>query len=230
MCHDLSKFFAYAPLKHRNHSITIPNGRNIPTKFIGQVQLINGIVLSVILYVPHFKFNLIAVSKIVSDMMCLVSFDTDKCYFQEPKKMKRFLLGKDKAGLYIHEDINQKANATTAPRRCTQTSATKSVLYKTKLRHLRMGHLPFSRLNFVFPKLTEHLVKPHMFCTICPLGKQTIAVCLSSTCKSQKPLELLHIIVWGLFRNETRNNCSMFITIVDDFSNMSWIFLIKQNF
>lgn len=92
-----------------------------------------------------------------------------------------------------------------------------------------MGHLPIRLLSFLFPEIIEHFVKPYMFCTICPLGKQTRSVYPSSVCRSQKPLELLHIDVWGTFRTKTRNNCSLFVTIADDFSKMSWIFLIKHN-
>ena len=42
-----------------------------------------------------------------------------------------------------------------------------------------------------------------------------------------QPLQLLHKDIWGPFKYPTRSNCKMFITIVDDFSRMSWIFQIK---
>ena len=223
MCHNLSEFLSY----DRIHSITIPDGRNIPIKYIGHVKLNNDIVLHNVLYVPQYRFNLIVVSKILSDMHGLVSFDTNKCYLQKILKKRTYLLGKIKSSLYIFEDHRQHKNANVTTECCTRT-ASKSILHKAKLWHLRMGHLPINRLKFLFPKITENLAKPHMFCTICPLGKHTRNVYPKSFCKSQKPLELLHIDVWGHFRYKTRTNCSKFITIVDDFRKMWWIFLIKQ--
>ena len=116
-------------------------------------------------------------------MNCLVSFDTKQCYFQETLKKKPCLLGETKTGLYIFKDSRQNANANAAQDFCTQ-AAFDFVLYKEKVWHLRMGHLSINRLRFLFPEINESLVKPHMFCTICPLVKQTRSVYPKSVCKS----------------------------------------------
>lgn len=177
MFHDLSKFTSYEILKHKRHSITIPDGRTIPVKYVGLVKLNNGIVLRNVLYVPEFRFNLITVNKIASDMKCVVSFDTNKCYIQEILMKKTWLLGKSKVGLYIFQDIKRTASVNAAAEEPVDTqSNSKFVLYKAKLWHLRMGHLPINRLKFLFPEISESLVKPYMFCTICPQGKQTRSV------------------------------------------------------
>ena len=52
MCHDLFKFFSYHLLKNQSHTITIPDGRSILVKYIGQIKLSNGIILNNVLYVP----------------------------------------------------------------------------------------------------------------------------------------------------------------------------------
>lgn len=83
MCHDLSKFLTCESLANKSHSITIPDGRSISVNYMGQMQLNNGIILNNVLYMPQFRFNLIDVSKIVVDMNCVITFDTNKCYFQE---------------------------------------------------------------------------------------------------------------------------------------------------
>lgn len=80
----------------------------------------------------------------------------------------------------------------------------------------------------VFSDVNERLVKSNFLCTICPQGRQTRTNYPKSFCKSTKPLELLHIDIWEPFRYLTRYNCSMFVTFVDDFSKMCWIFLIKK--
>ena len=168
MCNDLTKFLSYELIKDGSHSITIPDGRNIPIKYIGQVKLNNGVVLHNVLYVPQFRFNLIAVSKVISDMHGLVVFDTNKCYLQKTLKKRIHLLGKLKSGLHIVEDNRPHTNASVTIECCTQTTS-KSVLHKAKLWHLRMGHLPINRLKFLFLEISENLVKPHMFLHNMPL-------------------------------------------------------------
>lgn len=123
-------------------------------------MLNNGIVLKNVLYVPEFRFNLIAISKIASDMKCVVHFEASKCYIQESLKKRTWLLGESKAGLYIFQDTKIIAIVNTAVEKALHTPIKpKFVLYKAKLWHLRMGHLPINRLKFLFPEISEQLVK-----------------------------------------------------------------------
>ena len=82
--------------------------------------------------------------------------------------------------------------------------------------------------NLLFPEINGKIVHDNVVCTICPQARQTRSVYSNSFSKTSTPLELLHIDIWGPFRYLTRTNCSMFITIVDDYSMMTWIFLIKH--
>lgn len=108
------------------------------------------------------------------------------------------------------------------------TKSTCDVINKAKLWHLRLGHMPIHRLKVLFPDLDENLIKSKIFCTICPKARQTRTCFPRSSTKATKPLELLHIDVWGPLKYHTRTNCNSFITIVDDFSRMTWIYLIKR--
>jgi gag-pre-integrase-like protein len=157
---------------------------------------------------------------------------------------KHWLLSEHKSGLYVLKDIFKSAtckesvthlvhkgghsetNQTTLLH--CKNSSCNTLLNKEKLWHLRLGHLPFHRLQLVFPEINKKFVKSNVICTICPLGRQTRTTYPKSICKSTKPLELLRIDIWGPFRYLSRLHCSMFISIVDDFSKMTWIFLIKH--
>lgn len=113
-----------------------------------------------------------------------------------------------------------------------ETIVSSSLLNKAKLWHLRLGHLAFHKLQMIFPDVNEKLVKSNILCTVCPQGKKTRTNYPKSFCKSTKPLGLLNNDNLGPFRYLTRHNYSMFVTFVDDFGRMSWIFLImkKSNF
>lgn len=104
MCHLLSIFSSYEQIANKEHVITVPDGRKIGVKYMGTVKLHNGLVLHNVLYVPDFKFNLIAVNKLIADSKCSVSFNNDGCFIQEALRKKSWLLGKSKNGLYILQD------------------------------------------------------------------------------------------------------------------------------
>lgn len=48
-----------------------------------------------------------------------------------------------------------------------------------------------------------------------------------STHRAKEPFELIHIDTWGPYRVQTREGFRYFLTIVDDFSRVTWIHLLK---
>lgn len=83
MCHLLTIFSSYKQITNKEHVITVPDGGKIGVKYIGTVNLHNGLILHDVLYVPDFKFNLIAVNKLIADNECSVSFNNDGCFIPE---------------------------------------------------------------------------------------------------------------------------------------------------
>ena len=88
--------------------------------------------------------------------------------------------------------------------------------------------MPIHRLRILFPNLDEKLIKSHIFCIVCPTARQTRACFHRSNSKIARPLEMLHIDVWGPLKYPTRTQCNNFISIVDHFSKMTWIYIIKN--
>lgn len=64
-------------------------------------------------------------------------------------------------------------------------------------------------------------------CEVCSLGKHTRFPFPNSETKSDKVLALLHLDVWGPYNTHTFDGNKFFLTIVDDFSRITWIFLLK---
>ncbi|CAO2814010.1 unnamed protein product, partial [Amaranthus hypochondriacus] len=103
---------------------------------------------------------------------------------------KPLLLGRLRSNLYYvedklvpiaHEDLLQlcrppitenRSKTTLNTTVCVQEEDSQS-LEKIKLWHLRLGHMPFNRLQIVFPDLHCKNFNKHFLCTVCPLGKQT---------------------------------------------------------
>ena len=68
----------------------------------------------------------------------------------------------------------------------------------------------------------------HDFCDVCPLAKQTRLSFHVSTISSAKPFELIHCDIWGPHKFFSYSGARYFLTIVDDFSRYTWIFLMRH--
>lgn len=88
-----------------------------------------------------------------------------------------------------------------------------------------MGHLPFhamkniSSLNFY--SISE------CSCDVCPLARQSRLSFPISHIKSKRIFELIHIDIWGPYKDSTHNGFKYFLTIVDEFSRGTWTYLLK---
>lgn len=80
--------------------------------------------------------------------------------------------------------------------------------------------------------LCSHLdIKPlknKVICNVYPRARHTRLPFSSSVIKYTTPFQLIHIDVWGPYTQPTYTSCSYFLTIVDDFTRCTWVFLMKQ--
>ena len=65
-------------------------------------------------------------------------------------------------------------------------------------------------------------------CLVCPFAKQTRNVFPNSSIKSTTCFELLHVDLWGPYNTPTVDGKKYFLTIVDDFSRVTWLFLLSH--
>lgn len=77
----------------------------------------------------------------------------------------------------------------------------------------------------LLPFIQGSINLPH--CSICPLPKQTrLQFPLMSASKSSCCFAMIHIDVWGPFHVPTHSGEKYFLTIVDDFSKTTWVYLM----
>lgn len=65
-------------------------------------------------------------------------------------------------------------------------------------------------------------------CTICLAAKQSRKSFPSSFIKTTKPFQLIYLDVWGPYKHTTYDGCSYFLTIVDDYTRATWVYLMKE--
>lgn len=63
---------------------------------------------------------------------------------------------------------------------------------------------------------------------MCPLAKQKRLFFSSSNNMSVSAFDLLHLDIWGLFRVPTVDGYKYFLTIVDDCTKVTWVYLLKD--
>ncbi|KAL4038811.1 hypothetical protein IC575_002442 [Cucumis melo] len=92
-----------------------------------------------------------------------------------------------------------------------------------------MGHPSTETLNslqiplFLKPSTVDKM----SHCTICPLAKQRKLSFTSNNHLSSNAFDLIHVDIWGPFSTETYSEYSYFLTIVDDATRYTWVFMLK---
>ena len=62
---------------------------------------------------------------------------------------------------------------------------------------------------------------------MCPLAKQTRLPFPRSSVITNNPFDLIHCDIWGPYSTPSLNQAHYFLTIVDDFSRSTWLYLIR---
>ncbi|KAG7987903.1 hypothetical protein I3843_03G157100 [Carya illinoinensis] len=83
-----------------NISVKLPNGSYTQVTHTGTVRLSNSLVLTYVLYVPTFTFNLISIDKLVSQLSCFLLFLHDFCCIQDLSNWRTIGVAKQSQGLY----------------------------------------------------------------------------------------------------------------------------------
>ncbi|KAK0591293.1 hypothetical protein LWI29_038100 [Acer saccharum] len=82
VCHDLSLFSSF-DIDFSGSSVQLPNGHMVAISKIGTVSLSLHLVLTKVLYVPDFKYNLLSISALLQSASCSLKFYADHCYIQD---------------------------------------------------------------------------------------------------------------------------------------------------
>lgn len=91
--------------------------------------------------------------------------------------------------------------------------------------------MSFSRMSLlldIIPNVSISSNKPQ--CQVCPLAKHHRPSFPLSSIKTSKPFDLIHCDIWGPFVVATIHGHHYFLTIVDDYTRCTWIFLMKLKY
>ena len=108
---------------------------------------------------------------------------------------------------------------------------TYSVLNNTSLWHSRLGHPSIQRMSLlqsIVPGIVPCNNNKTFDCIVSPLGKQKRLPFDCSTRISNFCIDLVHVDIWGPYSTPSLNGSRYFLSIVDDFSRCTWVFLMSH--
>ena len=146
-------------------------------------------------------------------------------------------MGRQHNGLYL---LDSSSDSTTTAAAITSDSSLHKHLYslssiKTSNKdihiwHCRLGHPSLSRMHFlssIVPN-ASYSSNDASTCTVCPLAKQTKLPFPNNNHLSLKSFDLLHIDIWGPYHIPTVEGYRYFLTLVDDCTRTTWIYLMRS--
>ena len=133
-------------------------------------------------------------------------------------------MGRRSGNLYVLDLANLFPTLARTSGLCNNVSKTDHELW-----HIRLGHSSYVRLNLLKNILNfKHVVDCSPHYSICHLAEQKRLPFPISNYVSQCPFDLLHIDICGAFHLPTHGSFRYFLTIVDDYSRFTWVYLLKS--
>lgn len=197
--------------------------------------------LNEVLYIPSFKYNLLSVPKLTKDNNCIVIFYPTLCIIQDLDTKKILGIGRRNQGLYFLQDnslhgVDDKMQDLMV--QLTEICHSKNIRVRSadsnqkqrsevfELWHKKLGHAPYNRLKHI-PQL-EVTSSTNKVCVTCPMAKFVKLPYQLSQNRRKNICELIHLDIWGPYRVPTYKNFQYFMTIVDDCSRATWVYLLRH--
>ncbi|KAK2382949.1 putative mitochondrial protein [Trifolium repens] len=191
---------------------------------VGTIGNPSTITISNVALVDNLKHNLLSVAKLC-DKGFIINFKPTFCTIESNKDKNVILKAIRHGNVYMLDlDDNCLSGA-----KCLITKNDESWLW-----HRRMAHLNFDLLNKIaskdlvigLPKI--RFSKDHL-CDACQMGKQTKASFKSKKfISTTKPLELIHMDLFGPSRTKSLGGNYYGLVIVDDYSRFCWTLFLSS--
>jgi transposase InsO family protein len=208
-------------------SINVANGNQIDVVGKGDVILkvnnngdIRSVLITDVYYVPNMKFNLLSVRQLEKNN-ARITFENNYCNIS--KNNQNVLTVCAKYNNYIIEDLNNYDYET------ANIVKNESLYYW----HSILGHTNINTLNNIIKQGIIHNINSNdqntvINCKTCIRGKQHRNEINSSMVKSSGLLQIVHSDVCGPMKEPTPEGFRYFVSVIDDYSRMSYVALIKN--
>lgn len=194
-------------------AIGLPNGISFFVFMKGDVRITHMITICDVYYSPSFNVNLLSMSRLINSNDYMLSF-TKSYAFIFDKVMSKTNMVK---GLYylkhtLQDSYNFFARAITS-----------SIWYQ------RPRHTSSSRMTFILKNLVSDTTENHFnfHYSTCHFAKQKRTTFSLVASRASSPFEPIHMNVWGSFSTTIYDEKKYFLTLVDDFTRFTWVYLLQ---
>jgi GAG-pre-integrase domain len=161
-----------------------------------------------------------SVSQLVDDLNCIVSLSPSNVIVHELKTGNVIANGKRNEDLYR---LEQGSSILDVKAYFTGNPEMKMILW-----HHRLGHMSFSDLERIFPDLFKKYSRSELVCDACEFAKHTRTTYPSLDSRSLKCFDIIYSDVWGPSRVASSSDFHWFVTFIDYYSRVTWLFLMRS--
>ncbi|KAH9658397.1 hypothetical protein KPL70_023479 [Citrus sinensis] len=183
------------------------------------LMMFDGVIreLTQVRFVPDLKRNLISIG-MLDQTGCIIK--AEKGVLRVIKGSMVIMKGIKQNGLYVMDGHTAVGEA----------SVTDSKLNRSMLWHLRMGHMSERGLRELQKQgvFGGDQIGALGFCEDCILGKFSRLRFETAVHTTKDKLEYIHSDLWGSAQVNSLGGCRYFLTFIDDFSRMVWVFALKS--
>ena len=199
--------------------IVAANNEKIPVDSVGTTKISaeTDIMIEKVLHVPGLAANLLSVSKIVEKGNSVL-FNRDGCKIMNQQN-EVIAKCKPSNGVYRLEAKNMCLSA---------TEKTTAFMWHRKLGHLNLQTLLKMKKDPSFGISFDDMGDEIKNCEVCARGKQTRLPFKASVTETENKLDLIHSDLVGPMENTSYGNAKYMLTLVDDFSRMSFLYFIRD--
>lgn len=194
--------------------IGLPNGKQSLSREKWTVMFDDEFEHKNVLFVPDLRYNLISISQLVADLDIVMQIANMGCVLQDRTTRSLIGAGELRDGLYFFRRLP-----------CFKA------LHMNKdeaedVWHQRLGH-PSNGIFDLLP-VVGNMSKDFSVSETCMKAKHCREVFHSSDNKSNEIFDMIHCDVWGPYRTPSLCNSYYFLTVVDDYSRGTWVFLLRD--
>jgi hypothetical protein len=205
--------------------ITFGDNSKCKIKGLGKIAISNDLSISNVLLVKSLSYNLLSVAQLC-DLILICKFSPKDVVITSIKSdgsiFKGFLYG----NLYLVDFSSIDINLST----CLLINSSKEWLWHRRLAHVEMNQLEkFIKHDLVIGLNNDIIFEKSKLCSACQAGKQVGNTHpTNSVMSTSRPLELLHMDLFGPTTYRRINGNSYGLVVMDDYSRYTWVFFLSD--
>src|ERR1044072_8308269 len=178
-----------------------------------------------VLLVEGLKHNLLSISQL-SDKGYNIEFNSSNCIIEKNDDTHAKLIGNRVNNIYMLSLDNVPTHV-----KCLVSTNDDAWLWHRRIAHIHMDHLNKLVKHDLVMGLPKFKYVKDRLCVACQKGKQTKSSFKPKHIVStERPLQLLHMDLFGPSRTKSMGGNLYALVIVDDFSRFTWtLFLAHKN-